>query len=67
MPYATGESPQKGDYVQRVTSGQKGTVQDVQLNLTSKGGRDQVSVAFDAGGVVAVSLADEYSLIRGAG
>lgn len=65
MPYRTGETPMVGDHVKKLGTGRLGTVTQVQLNTTSLGGRDQVSVNWDDGGLsIAVSVADEYELVR---
>lgn len=63
MPYASGEKPEVGDHV-KTSRGRAGVVTHVQLNTTSLGGRDQVSVKWDDGGSVAVSAANEYQLVR---
>jgi hypothetical protein len=65
MPYRTGEIPMVGDHVKKLGTGRLGTVTDAQLNSSSHGGRDQVSVNWDDGGLsVAVSVADEYELVK---
>jgi hypothetical protein len=56
-----------GDHIKHTKTGRTGVITDVQLNTTSLQGRDQVSVTWDDGGRIAVSVADEYFLVRRAG
>lgn len=63
MPYLSGETPKERDRV-RNRSGKSGTVTHVELNNPSTPGHDVISVKFDDGSAVAVSLADEYTRIR---
>jgi len=65
MPYRDGGIPTKGDQVRHV-GGKSGTVTWVQLNYPSFSGRDAVSVKFDDGSSVGVSVADEYTLVSSA-
>jgi hypothetical protein len=62
MPYTDGCTPTVGDRVKH-QGGKTGTVTYVQLNYPSFSGRDAVSVKFDDGSSVAISLADEYTLV----
>jgi hypothetical protein len=65
MPYASGEIPELGDHVKHMKNGRTGTITHVQLNTASLGGRDQVSIKWDDGGIgIAVSVADEYQFLN---
>ena len=64
MPYNSGEIPGVGDHVKHSKTGRMGVVTDVQLNVTSLQGRDQISVKWDDGGAgVGKAVADEYDLV----
>jgi len=52
MPYSSGETPAKGDKVQRIADGRTGRVADVQLLAGNMQGHDVVNIGkFDDGNV----------------
>jgi hypothetical protein len=61
-PYASGQIPMVGDRVQHM-NGQIGKITHVQLDQGNTPGEIQVSVAWEEGGGIGVSLAREYKLI----
>jgi hypothetical protein len=56
MPYADGRSPTIGDRGKNTTTGKIETVINIVLGVPSMQGRDQLTVKWDDGGFVAVSL-----------
>lgn len=60
MPYASGETPEVGDYVKNQWE-QPGTVTRVHA---AQDGQERINIRWDDGGVdVAMALAEEYTLL----